>query len=100
MAILLKVEWVDRDEMALPPRSVRHIGGSSRECEWKHSADQAIRFIEQNEFSYYIKESARSLKVEVGMAADGRKFLKTHIDDNISTQLLNLPARPSLKTKL
>jgi hypothetical protein len=78
MAILLKVEWVDRDQAALSGGHIRKIGGSSRDCQWQHSAEQAIRFIEQNEFTYYVNENARILKMEVGIAADGRKFLKTH----------------------
>lgn len=96
MAILLRVEWVDRDDTALPGKNVRHIGGSSLKCEWKHSAEDAIHFIERDEFTYYMNANAQMLKVEVGIGADGKKFLKTHADGNIPTHLLNLPAQPSL----
>ncbi len=87
MAILLKVEWVNMDD------SVRHIGGSSKKCEWQHSVEQAIRYIEHDEFVYYFNENAQMLKLEVGVSTDGRKYLKTSADDSIPVHLLNLPAR-------
>jgi len=95
MAILLKVEWVDRaDNSATTRQNFKHIGGSSGEFQWKHSTEQAIKAIERNEFAYYIKENAGTLKLEIGMTPDGQKFLKTQADSNVSTHLLNLPSRP------
>lgn len=97
MAILLKVEWVDRvDEVApfAPNQSIKHIGGSSRECQWKHSRDQAIQSIERNEFAYYVKEKTGTLRLEIGVTPEGQKFLRTQADSDVSAHLLNLPSRP------
>jgi hypothetical protein len=97
MAILLKVEWVERAEQFPPTDNVKHIGGSSKEFQWKHSREEAIRSIEENQFAYYIKKDAEILRLEVGMTSDGQKFLKTHADINVPTHLLNLPTQPQPK---
>ncbi|MEI9863733.1 MAG: hypothetical protein WDN00_04090 [Limisphaerales bacterium] len=76
MSILLKVQWVDQAEQADPCQRIKQIGGNSRSLEWKHSQAEAIRAIEHGHFTYYVKKAAQALKLEVGMANNGRKFLK------------------------
>ena len=44
--------------------------------EWKHTEDQAIAFIENGQFEYFVKENSRNLKVEVSHTSGGQKFLK------------------------
>lgn len=93
MSILLKVQWVDQAEQADLCQRIKHIGGSSRALRWKHSQDEAIRSIEHNIFTYYVKKDAHALKLEIGLATNGRKYLKLPDDDQIQ-----LPSNLSAKT--
>ena len=76
MSILLKVQWVDQADLADPCQRIKQIGGNSRSLEWKHSQDEAIKSIEHGHFTYYVKKATQSLKLEIGLAANGRKYLK------------------------
>lgn len=87
MSILLKVRWVDQAEQADPWQRIRHIGGNSRTLRWQHSQDEAIQSIEHGHFTYYVKKDARALKLEIGMANNGRKYLR--IPDEVQAQLLS-----------
>jgi len=99
MSILLKVQWVDQAEQADPCRRIKHIGGSSRALQWKHSQAEAIQSIEHGHFTYYVKKDAQALKLEVGLATNGRKYLKIPIDDQIQL-LSNLPASMGSSTEI
>jgi hypothetical protein len=94
MALLLKVNWVDQAEHQNPYLRIRHIGGAAGKFQWKHTHVQAIQFLEQSQFAYYVEKDARALKLEVGCAADGCKFLKTSADGDQPGFLLNLPEPP------
>ena len=76
MSILLKVAWVDQAEQEDPCQRIKQIGGNSRSLEWKHSQAEAIQSIEHGHFTYYVKKATQSLKLEIGLAANGRKYLK------------------------
>jgi hypothetical protein len=97
MAILLKVQWVDLSDQAEPYQRIRHIGGNSGKFEWKHSHAQAIESIEQDWFHYYIEKDARAVKLEIGLAPGGGKYLKTRADRDQPQLLLALaePPRPT-----
>jgi hypothetical protein len=97
MAILLKVMWVDRSDQPDPYQRITHIGGSSGKFEWKHTHAQAIQSIEKGVFHYYLEKDGRVLKLEVGMAPNGCKHLKTQDDDDQPQLLLDLPQSPGPK---
>ena len=94
MAILLKVRWVDQSDQVDPYLRIRYIGGHSREFKWKHPHTQAIQSIEHGLFHYYVGKDARTLKLEVGLAPNGCKYLKTPVNGNQPKLLLNLPECP------
>lgn len=98
MAILLKVQWVDRaDESAPvdPHSSIMHIGGISGKLIWKHSCAQAIDAIEHKEFDYYVEKDACALKLNVNHTPDGKKYL---VANGGNEQLLmSLPAFPPVQ---
>lgn len=94
MAILLKVQWVDQSDQADPYLRIRHIGGHSGEFQWKHTHTQAIQFVKHGRFHYYVEKDARAVKLEVGLAPNG-KYLKTPVDGNQPKLLLNLPECPN-----
>ncbi len=94
MAILLKVKWIDQSDQPDPSQRIRRIGGVSKEFQWKHTQAQAIQSIERGQFAYYVEKDARALNLEVGLAPNGCKYLKTQTGDNQLEFLLNLPQCP------
>lgn len=94
MAILLKVKWIDRCDASSAHQRINHIGGSEGKFQWKHTNTQAILFIEDEQFDYYVEMNARAVKLKVGRTADGHKFLKTEADGDEPQHLLNLPGFP------
>lgn len=91
MAIVLKVKWVDQSDQPDPYLRIRHIGGHSRDFQWKHTHPQAIQSIEDGLFHYYVEKDTLILKLEVGLAPNGCKYLKTQVDSDQPELLLNLP---------
>jgi hypothetical protein len=100
MSILLKVQWVDQAEQPDPCQRIKHIGGTSGALKWKHSQEQAIQAIEHGHFTYYLKNGTSALKLEVGLATNGNKYLKTQADDHQPRLLLNLPVKLGLRTEM
>jgi len=94
MAILLKVKWVDQSDQPDLYQRISHIGGDSKELQWKHTHLQAIQSIERGLFYYYVEKDARAVKLEVGLAPNGCKYLKTPVDGNQPRLLLDLPEGP------
>ena len=94
MAILLKVKWVDRSDAPEPYLRIRNIGGDAGQLQWKHTQAQAIQSIERGAFHYYVEKDACALKLEIGVAPDGCKYLKTPADKEYPQLLLNLPECP------
>ena len=95
MAIVLKVKWVDQVDHPDPYQRIQQVGGDSRDFHWHHTHAQAIQAIEQGLFDYYVAQDARALKLEVGLAQNGCKYLKTQADGDTSHLLLNLPSNPT-----
>ena len=93
MSILLKVQWVEAAEQPDPCQRIRHIGGTSGALRWRHSQEQAIQAIEHGDFTYYFKKGARALKLDVGLATNGNKYLKIPVDDSQPAFLSNLPSK-------
>jgi hypothetical protein len=94
MALLLKVIWVERSAGTDPFQRIKHIGGQNGQFQWKHTHADAIYSTEKEHFHYYIKKNGRVLKVMVGMAPNGIKYLKTELDDDQPESLLALPEFP------
>jgi len=92
MAIVLKVTWVDQADRLELHQRVEHIGGDSLACPWRHTREQAIDFIERGQFCYYLESGIRTLRLDVGQAEDGTKYLK--VDRESIQLLLDLPPMP------
>lgn len=98
MAILLKVKWIDKSDQPEPHQCIRHIGGESKELQWKHTQRQAVESIECGRFAYYVEKDTRALRLDVARAEDGSKYLK--IDGESAQLLLDLPQmRPAISAQ-
>jgi hypothetical protein len=94
MAILLKVKWIDKSDEPNPHQCIRHIGGDSKELQWKHTREQAIESIELGSFAYYVEKNARALRLNVAQTPDGKKYLTVQANGDYSQLLLDLPQCP------
>jgi hypothetical protein len=92
--IVLQVTWVDQADHPDHCQRIRHVGGHSGKLKWQHTQAQAIEAIEQGVFVYYVKKDDRVLKLEVGLAPNGCKYLKTQADADAPQLLLSLPKHP------
>jgi len=95
MAILLKVKWVEKTDQIEPHRRIQHIGGDSRQLQWKHSHADAIQYIERKQFEYYIERSPRPVRLDVARTPDGKKYLTTQTEPESFQLLLDLPQFPA-----
>ncbi|MEI8288664.1 MAG: hypothetical protein WCH99_11700 [Verrucomicrobiota bacterium] len=89
--ITLMVNQVSQAEHREPHRRIRSIHGPVGQGEWQHTQTQAIDFIERWQFSYYMVKDGRPVRLVIGRTADGETFLKTELDGDIPTLLLQLP---------
>jgi len=69
-----------------PHERIQYIGGSG----WKHSENDAIRWIKSGQESYYVSVSGRPTDVIVA-SHEGREYLKTTADGYAPNNLLALP---------
>lgn len=95
MAILLKLKWVDKSDQPDPYQRIRCIGGDSRRLQWRHTEAQAIESIERGQFAYYVEKDACVLKLDVGLTAEGKKYLTVPVGGRHTQLLLDLPECPS-----
>lgn len=96
MPILLKVEWVGHAEAADGTRRVVFIGGNWAGSRWRHTAENAVIYIDGKSFSYYIQSDGRPMNLIVVNAADGSKRLGTREDTVLLQHLLAMPEPPVL----
>jgi hypothetical protein len=94
MAILLKVQWVDKTRPAEPGRRIHSIGGVSNQLQWRHSFSQVVESIERDAYVYYVEENARALTLDVRRTTDGNKYLA--VETANEQLLLDLPEFPAV----
>jgi uncharacterized protein DUF3892 len=71
-------------------RRLVEVGGNEAEG-WRMSVERAIRAIESGEQVLYCTIGDQSYLVMVGLDGSGAKFLKTMIDEDEPSCLLQLP---------
>ena len=84
-----QVLLVEYDE---PHRRISSIRGPVGKGEWHHTQTQAMEYIETRKFYYYIVKDGRPVRLVVGRTAAGKTFLKSELDGDIPTLLLQLPS--------
>lgn len=87
MATSLQVTCINKGDRQSPHTHITHIGSSNG---WKHSQEDAIRYIENYTYEYYVNKGGHNVKVIVA-TRNGRKYLKTQNDGDTPDNLLSLP---------
>jgi hypothetical protein len=89
---MLKVNRVSLTEHHEAHQRLRSIHGPVGQGEWQHTQEQAVVFIENRMFSYYLLKDSRAVRLVVGRTAAGEKFLKAEPDGDTPDLLLQLPS--------
>jgi len=94
MATSIQIECVNKTDRYNPHERIQYVGGRNADgTRWKLSVSQAIGYIENNTYSFYV--SRGGAKVDVIIATNnGVKYLKTRNDDLQPNNLLSLPECP------
>ena len=81
-----QVTCVTKPDRPGPHERIQAIGGSG----WKHSEDDAIRWIKAGTESYYLQSGGATVRVIIATRL-GREYLKTEPDGERPDNLLALP---------
>lgn len=85
--MLLEVKCINKNDRHDPHERIRSIGGP----DWKHTQQQAIAWIENGTFRYYVNQGGHPVDVIVATSPHGHKYLKTTADGEHPNNLLSLP---------
>jgi hypothetical protein len=92
----LQVMCINRRPNRVDPHGhIYAIGGVDGGVRWKHSEEDAIRFIEQGLIDYFVNVNNRPVAVHVAVHL-GHKYLKTVADSYTPNNLLSLPECPPI----
>lgn len=94
MATQVKIECINKTNRSSAYERVQNVGGRNGDgTRWRMSVSQAIEYIENYTYSFYV--SRAGTRVDVVIATnDGVKYLKTRNDDLQPNNLLSLPECP------
>ena len=95
MATKLRVECVYKTDRHDAHERIKAVGGGPPGCRWKYNQEDAITWIEDGTFVYYvINKEGKEVNMIVAMSRYGHKYLKTEADGEQPDNLLNLPECP------
>ncbi len=86
MAQRLQVTCINKREHYNPHERILFIGGTG----WKHSQQDAIVYLRNDSYSYYVSVGGYTVDVEIALH-NGNPYLKTKPDATGKDNLLNLP---------
>lgn len=87
----LEVKCINKSDRYNPHERILRIGGHG----WEHTQEQAIAWIENGTFTYYVSQGGRQVDVIVATSSHGHKYLKTTADGEHPNNLLSLPECPA-----
>ena len=99
MASRLRVECINKTDRADAHERIKAIGGGSPGRRWKHAQEDAIAWIDDGTFAYFVvNEEGKEINVIVAESRYGQKYIKTEADGEQPDNLLNLPECPKPDT--
>jgi len=94
MATRIEVNCVNKTDRPDPHERIKAIGGGSIGQQWKQTQEQAITWIEEGTFAYYVDKGGHEVDLIVAVSQHGHKYLKTTADGEQPNNLLSLPECP------
>jgi hypothetical protein len=89
MPTRIQVTCVNKTDRQSAHERISNIGG----FDWKHTEGDAIYYIENGAYSYYVSKGGNQVNVIVARR-EGHKYLKTESDGEQPDNLLALPECP------
>lgn len=95
MAASIRIECINKSERSNPFERILAVGGRNDDgSRWKLSQEQAIAYIENGTYNFYVSVSGQAVWVVVAVSQYGNKYLKTQADGENPNNLLSLPECP------
>jgi hypothetical protein len=88
-----QIKCINKDDRLNPYERITHVGGYTDKA-WKITQQDAIGYIENGEWSFFVNISGKSVWVVVAKSRFGHKYLKTQDDGEDENNLLSLPECP------
>jgi hypothetical protein len=89
-----QVKCINKQDRPNPHERITHVGGYTDKS-WKITQQQAIQYIEDGEWKFWVKPAGSdSVWVVVATSRYGHKYLKTENDGEDQNNLLSLPECP------
>jgi hypothetical protein len=96
MAVNIEIMSITKMKKLNAFEQLRSVGGiSPMGTTWMLSQPQAIADIEAGKSNFFVYASRQRLRVVIGVAPSGKKYLKTERDEGDTITLLRLPEHPS-----
>ena len=93
MATRLEITCINKSDRQNPHERILFIGGQNAGARWKFSQTDAIRYIENGQFEFFVNQGGLTVNVIVAHRL-GHKYLKTITDGEQPDNLLSLPECP------
>lgn len=95
MAQSHEVKCINKSDRYNPHERILSIGGiNANGSRWKLSQPDAIKGIEDGQWTFYVLQNGKSARVVIARSAYGHKYLKTEADGDNPNNLLSLPECP------
>jgi len=88
-----EIKCINKDDRLSPFERITQVGGYV-DKHWKISTESAIRYIEEEEWAFYVHVERKPVRVIVAVSRFGNKYLKTEADGAEPNNLLSLPECP------
>jgi hypothetical protein len=95
MASEIRIQCINKTDRYDPHERISHVGGENPDgSRWRLEQQDAIRRIENGEFSFYVLSGGSRAAVVVAVSRYSHKYLKTVADGDQPNNLLSLPECP------
>ncbi len=95
MATKMEIKCINKSDRTNAHERILNVGGLNADgSRWKITQVQAIEYIENGTFSFYVNRGGSLVDVIVAKSQYGHKYIKTTADGEQPNNLLSLPECP------
>jgi hypothetical protein len=91
MSQLVEIKCINKSDRSNPHERITHVGGvNPNGSNWRLPQQDAIAYIENDTYRFYVHQGGRTAYVIVAVSQYGHKYLKTEADGAQPDNLLSL----------